>query len=491
MSTKSIKCFFLLIPIIAVINCSQKSAIYKDAVNPDLPVVQQIEYLVDNPSLDPATIGIYVEELGTGKVVYKKNEHKLLMPASNMKLVTTASALSLLGPDFQYKTEIYTDGKIENGVLKGNLVIKGSGDPVICGRWLDGKIDSIFVQWSEKLKELGINKIDGKIIGDNSLYTDDLTGYGWEKEDLVYYYGAGTSALSFNDNCIDLHISPADNIGEPVEIKQVPVDNYLEIVNQMITVPADSSYSSSYYRNFVDGKLYVRGQMPQGHETDIDWTPAPNPADFFIKALGQVMDQEDISFTDKKVCYEKQNYENMKLLFTHKSVPMKDIVHNINKISNNYYAETVQKTLCRDNEITTKKAIKAEKEFLASIGIDTDRMFIVDGSGLSRHNMVTVYQISTILKYMISSKNAEHYKSSLPVCGVDGTMKRRLKGSNAKGHVFAKTGYVGHVRALSGYVEAKNGKTYVFSIIANHYPVPTSQINNLQDQIVTILYNQK
>ena len=172
------------------------------------------------------------------------------------------------------------------------------------------------------------------------------------------------------------------------------------------------------------------------------------------------------------------------------SVPLQDIIKNINKISNNYYAETVLKTLCESSEITTAKAVKNEKKFLSSIGIDTDRMFIVDGSGLSRHNMVTVNQMATILKYMYTSNNWDIFKESLPIGGIDGTLKNRLKGSNARGHVFAKTGYVGHVRALSGYVEAQNGKTYVFSIIANHYPTPTSTINNLQDHIVTILYNQ-
>ena len=486
-----LKFSIIIISIILIFNsCSHRIITKENLINKKISTVQQIDKLLNNPSFDPATIGVYIEEMGSGKILYAKNEHKLLMPASNMKLVTTASVLSLLGAEYKYKTNIYTDGVINNGILNGNLIIKGSGDPVICGRFHSNNPDSIFILWSLKLKELGINTINGNIIGDNSIYGDDGLGYGWEKDDLPYYYAAKTNGLSFNDNCIDLHITPGKKIGDITEIIQNPVANYLKIDNQMLTVHQDSSSSSTFYRSYLDDKLVIKGTMSINSKTDIDWTPVPNPADFFLNQFGKVLKMNNINYSDLKLTKEKIDYSDKKLLFVHKSVPMKDIVHNINKISNNYYAETVQKTLCQEEEITTKKAIKIEKEFLYSIGIDADRIFIVDGSGLSRHNMVTTHQIVTILKYMSSNKNAQIFKESLPIGGVDGTLKRRLKGSNAKGHVFAKTGYVGHVRALSGYVEAINGKEYVFSIIANHYPTPTSQINNLQDQIVTILYNQ-
>ncbi len=477
--------------VLIFINSCAQGFLIKNQPKENISIQQQIDILLKNPSLDPAFIGIYIEELGTSTIVYNKNEHKLLMPASNMKLVTTASALSILKPDYQYLTKIYSDGEIKDSVLEGNLIIKGSGDPVICGRFYDDNPDSIFTLWAQKLAELGISKINGNIIGDNSLFQDDGLGYGWEKDDLPYYYAAKTSALSFNDNCIDFHISPGKNCGDSVTVKQLPVNNYLEIDNQLITVHSDSSSSTSFTRNFIDGKLYLKGQIPINSETKIDWTTVPDPADFFLKAFTDILLKNGISFNQYSICSEKPNYKDKTLLHVHKSVPLKKIAHNINKISNNFYTEMVLKTICKDQNITTSKAIKAEKKFLASIGIDTDRMFIMDGSGLSRHNMVTVHQIATILKYMHSSENGAIFKETLPIAGIDGTLKRRLKGSNAIGHVFAKTGYVGHVRALSGYVEAKNGKEYVFSIIANHYPTPTSVINNLQDHIVTILYNHE
>ncbi len=451
----------------------------------------QIETLLADPALSPAHIGIYIKEMESGEILYAKNQHKLLMPASNMKLVTTAAGLSILGPDFQYETGFFTDGKIVNGILKGNLFIKGSGDPTFSGRFYKDNPDSVFILWAEKLKSLGINKIDGEIIGDNSIFQDDGLGYGWEKDDLPYYYAAKTSGLSFNDNCIDLHFYPDVHIGRPVTIKQTPVSQYLPIKNQRITVPPDSSNRSQFIRNYITDSLIVTGQLPIDAAPELDWATVPNPADFFLQEFKKILQKHSISFSGCKIIDTSLTYENKALLFINRSVPLAKIVKNINKVSNNYYAETLLKTLCNDQPITTEKAIKREKDFFRRIGIDSDRMFIKDGSGLSRHNMVTVHQIATILNYMATGKNGKLYRESLPVAGVDGTLKRRFKGSNAKGHVFAKTGYVGHVRALSGYVFAKNDKKYVFSIIVNHYPTPTSYINRLQDHIVTLIYNQE
>ena len=185
------------------------------------------------------------------------------------------------------------------------------------------------------------------------------------------------------------------------------------------------------------------------------------------------------------------DYDNYTLLNTHKSIPLSDIIHTINKVSQNFYAEQLQKTLGLKyyHEGSTKKGIEAEKIWFSRIGLNPDEIFIVDGSGLSRHNLITAYQIVTILRGIRNDPNYQIFYDSLPVGGIDGTLKNRFKGSNAAGHVFAKTGYVGRVRSLSGFVQAKNGREYIFSILVNHYPVPTSVVNHMQDKIVTLLYN--
>ncbi|MBN2281802.1 MAG: D-alanyl-D-alanine carboxypeptidase/D-alanyl-D-alanine-endopeptidase [Candidatus Marinimicrobia bacterium] len=481
------------IPILSIslffYNCSSLPSETAIPVNEDMTTAQQIHQLLSNPALDQAMIGVYIEELGSGKLIYSQNEHKLLMPASNMKIFTTASAISLLGPDFTYKTRFFTDGDIIDGVLHGNLYLQGSGDPSMTARYYGDKTDSCLVLWAKKLEDLGIKKIDGNIVGDHSVFADHGIGYGWEKDDLPYYYSARTYGLSFNDNCVDMEFLPGAKIGDPVTIRQIPVENYLKLDNQMITAPADSLSEYDFYADYLSDKLVVTGQLPIDKKL-LKWSAVPDPADFLLTSFRQVLKARKIEVRDIQSSGIALDYSNMVLLFTHESVPLREIIENILKISNNYYAETLLKTLDRTGVATTESAIQLEKEFLSSIGIDTDRISIADGSGLSRHNMVTTHQIVTLLKYIHNSQNREIYKDALPIGGVDGTLESRFRGSNAAGHVFAKTGYVGFVRALSGFVEAQNGKSYVFSIIANHYPVPTAMINNLQDQICTILYNQ-
>jgi len=182
MKLKSVFLFSSLSLIILFNNCTQRTTSSIAPAFEEMSSVKQIAHLLSAPGLAQATIGVYVEELGSGKIVYTQNEHKLLMPASNMKIVTTASGLSTLGPDFIYKTNIFTDGEISDGVLNGNLYIQGSGDPSITARYFGGKADSALILWAEKLDEIGIKKINGKIIGDHSIYTDNGIGYGWEKD---------------------------------------------------------------------------------------------------------------------------------------------------------------------------------------------------------------------------------------------------------------------------------------------------------------------
>ena len=473
---------------------------YKRLPEKDLNLFRfRLEQLLNQPRFQPSHFGIYIMEPTTETVLYSRNAHDLFMPASNMKLITTAAALSILGKDYRFKTEFYRDGKIENGVLKGNLYIKGSGDPGISGRYYDGDIDYIFNSWADTLRACGINKIDGDIIGDDSYFSDPDLGYGWEHNDLSYYYAAKTGALSYNDNCVDLHFIPGDTIGSQAKIIQKPIPGYMTIYNELTTVHPDSQKSIDFIRIPNTDSVRVKGAIPIDSDTTVDWVTVNEPTDFFLSGFENVLKEANITFNRIYDFDDLQNnnydkrppYDSLDIIFKHNSVKLDTIVYDLNKVSQNFFAENLQKTMGAEirDKGTNKVGIEVEEDWFESIGIDPSSIFIRDGSGLSRHNLVTPFQIATILRTMKYSKNYQSYKKSLPIGGIDGTLKYRLEGSNAQGHVFAKTGYVGHVRALSGYVEAKNGREYIFSILANHYPTPTSCINNLQDKIVTLLYN--
>ncbi|MBU1064720.1 D-alanyl-D-alanine carboxypeptidase/D-alanyl-D-alanine-endopeptidase [bacterium] len=455
----------------------------------------QLNSIINAPHFQTAIIGIHIEDYKTQEVLYSLNAYTLLMPASNMKLFTTSSALALLGPDYRYKTSLYYDGNIKNSVLNGNLIVKGSGDPTISGRHNGGNRLELFQNWAETLKSMGIHKINGNIIGDDNLFDDSGLGYSWAWDDLSYYYAAQTSALSFNDNCVDVFIIPGDSVGRTPYLFTEPDMNYLEIKNEIITVPTDSSTYIDFFRTPGTESVTIFGTVKAGKDTIEEWVTVDNPTNYTLSAFKYSLEQNGISVNNISDIDELPlmvpDYEKYTLVATHTSIPLSEIIRTVNKVSQNFYAEQLQKTLGVEffNEGSTKKGVEAEKQWFTRIGLNPDDIIIVDGSGLSRHNLVTANQIVTILRGIRNNPNYQVFYDSLPIGGVDGTLQHRLNGSNAAGHVFAKTGYVGRVRALSGFVQAKNSHEYIFSILVNHYPVPTSVVNNMQDRIVTLLYN--
>ncbi len=499
-------CIFLLI-FTFFISCAsivQYPELYHDDYGPSHYVrrnraIEEFRAQVDEwagiPEFRPANIGIYIENPKTREVIYSRNPHKLFMPASNMKLFTTASAIALLGPDYTYKTGLYVDGEIQDSVLKGNLIIRGSGDPTISGRYNNGDALEVFKEWGEALKEKGIKSIDGTIIGDDNIFDDVGLGYSWAWDDESYYYAAQISGLSFNDNCIDLFFVPSKNIGENATIFTYPKTGYIEITNDLITVPADSQKLIDFYRFPGTNRIRIFGTIPINSDTLKDWATVENPTLFILTVFKETLENIGVSINNisdiDDLLIENPSYDKLELIAVHESVPMSEIVKTINKKSQNFYAEQVQKTLGVElkGKGDWKSGINTEKDWFSKIGIDPNKIFIVDGSGLSRHNMVTPFQVATVLRTMKYNSNWKVFFDSLPIGGIDGTLEKRLEGSNAVGHVFAKTGYIGHVRSLSGYVDAKCGKEYIFSIMVNHYPTPTSVVNEMQDAIVTLLYN--
>ena len=490
----------LLISALFFINCSQRPApAYPERrmISPHniRELHSRIDQLINQPRFQPAHFGIYIMEPQTGGIIYSRNAHDLFMPASNMKLITTAATLDILGEDYTYETRLYTDGKIENGILKGDLWIKGSGDPTISGRYYDGQIEHIFQSWTDSLKKLGINKIEGRIIGDDNIFSDQGLGSGWEHNDLSYYYAAKTGGLSYNDNCMDLYFTPGDSLGAPAKIVQKPIPDYMKIKNELTTVHPDSQQYIDFHRYANSDSVRVFGSITIDSDTIVDWVTINDPTNFSLTGFKKCLKDADIEYGQivdiDELEDEEARYDSMQIILSHSSVKMDTIVHTLNKVSQNFYAETLQKTLGAEikNKGTNQAGIEVENEWFEDIGIDPDGIFIRDGSGLSRHNLVSPFQIATILQTMKNSPAYESYLKSLPVGGIDGTLKNRFEGYNVSGHVHAKTGYVGHVRALSGYVTAKTGKEYIFSILVNHYPTPTSCINDLQDRIVALLYN--
>ncbi len=474
--------------------CSPKYTKLTVAGKQAADIQQAIGYLVSDPNVQNALVGVYIESLDNGRVLFHRNEQKLFVPASNMKLFTTAASLTKLGPEFRFKTEIYTDGALQDSILNGNLIVRGSGDPTISGRMYDGNMFAVFQAWADSLKKKGISRIKGDLIGDNSYFTDAPMAEGWNWDDEPFWYSARTSALAFNDNCVDVTVTAAQTAGQPVSVRVQPPIPKFPVISTAKTV-ADSVRTIYVARKRAQSAIYVSGNLPVHKKQYKESITVEHPAEYFMKNLRQVFAEGGLEVDGKIqiVNYPKKiKYAKKKLLFASYSVPLKEIIHVVNKISHNFYAEQLLKTLgaIYRHDGSFKTGTRVVADWLESIGVAPEQFIMVDGSGLSRKNFVAPAATATLLRWMYGSDNFDVFFDSLPVSGADGTLKKRMKRMNEAGRIHAKTGYVAHMRNLAGYAFDSKNHAYLFVIMVNNYSVPTSYINTLQDRICNIITTQ-
>lgn len=455
---------------------------------------QQIDDIFNDPNFSNANWGAVIQSLSTGEYFYKRNENKLFIPASNLKILTTSSALFLLGPDYKFKTEIYIDGKVDGSVLNGNLIVKGYGDPTISGRFNNDKIIKIFEDWADTLLSEGIDEIRGNIIGDDNVFDDVDLGTGWSWDIESYWFAAPTSALSFNDNCISITVVPTEN-GKQAKIFIQPETKYSIVINNVITVPSDSNTTIDVYRNRGTNIINVFGTIQKNSKPVKTFATINNPTQYFVVILKDVLNKKGIKVSGYPIDIDDLNepidYNKCSLLFTHYSKPLSEILKVINKNSQNFFAEQLLKVLGYELKKygSALNGIEVEKEFLEDTGIDPQGLSIVDGSGLSRLNLVSPNQIITLLNYIFRNDLFHYFYNSLPIAGIDGTLAERMRKTRAQNNVHAKTGLLENVRSLSGYVFTGDDEPIAFSIIANNFVTPYVLAENLQDLVCMRLAN--
>jgi len=457
---------------------------------------EQLEDIFDDPNFNNSIWGVSIQSLVTGEYFYKRNENKLFMPASNQKLLTSAAGLLLLGPMYRFKTEVYSTGAVDGSILNGDLIIKGFGDPTISGRFNNDDMTKIFRDWADTLSALGIDEIRGNIIGDDNAFDDTRLGKGWAWDYESEWFAAPTSALSFNDNCVDILIKPGKK-GEQAILSVMPETKYAVVLNKVLTVGKDSATNVQIFRERGTNIISVYGSIREGDDSLKVYATINNPTQYFVVTLKEILQQKGITVSgfasDMDDLTDITDYSKAKLLFTHHSVFLKDILKVLNKNSHNFYAEQLLKTIGFEKKGfgTAERGIEAVKSVLNSIGINTDNMEIVDGSGLSRLNLISPNQITVLLNYMYKSDVFTYFYNSLPVGGVDGTMADRVRKTRAQNNVRAKTGYINGVRSISGYIFTGDKEPVAFSIIANNFTVPVILADNLQDLVCIRLANFK
>ena len=474
--------------IVLINGCTVQRKFMQTEMRPTPSLARELQQMFDDPQFYDSIWGVAIQSLTTNEFIYVRNEHINLIPASNVKLFTTAAALVRLSPDYRISTAIYRNGPItKQGVLEGDLIITGQGDPSISGRYYDGQISYVFKSWADSLQNYGIKKINGNIIGDDNYFDADYLGDGWAWDYETEWYAAQISALTYNDNCLEVIISPGDSINAPARIDIVPNVSYAEIQNRILTVDQSIPNQISYNRERGVNKITLEGQISLTSEPKHVWITIENPTLFFIESLKQSLTENGIETAGRAYdidyipfSYQKDDSLN---IFTHLSPPLAKIIETVNKSSQNLFAELILRILGAQlkGNGSADQGIQVVREFITQIGINPSNFIMVDGSGLSRLNLVSAKDILALLKYMHTHPYRDSFIASLSVSGIDGTLKNRLNSDFTRGKVKAKTGYLGHAVSLSGYIEADQHHHYIFSMINNNYSTPTSLSQALQE----------
>ncbi len=431
---------------------------------------------------------VLVRPVNGSASLYALNAAKLMMPGSAMKIVTAATAAETLGWDYRFETRIVAMVPIDSGVLGDDLYIVGGGDPSISERSdTPGTLRAI----ARQVREAGITRIEGGIIGDDDLFDDRGIGDGWTLDNLPYGYSAPTSALEYNEGSADLLIRAGAQEGDAVTIQVRPDGTDLQVENKLVTIAESGNGALTLQRLPGSSRVLVQGQIPAKAAPFVRTASVDNPTRFFASALRKALVAEGIQVAGDAIDIDelesKPDLTRARTLVSHQSPPLGELVSSMMKVSQNQYAEIFCGTPPRREWVTSgatgAMGAKKAREVLQRWNIPDDSVVMADGSGLSRYNYVTSEALVRILQVMRGdARHASAFAESLPVAGRDGTLARRLAGTAAEGKVRAKTGTVDNVRAIAGYVETADGDTLVFSMIANNFTVASGVIDAAADQ---------
>lgn len=479
----------LLIAALLLNNCA---GIYQPRSLPSSEenLARQIDLQIAAPELETALVGIMVQSAQTGEILYQHNATTLMMPASNEKIPSSAAALLNFGPDFHYRTSVYTTGKIEDGILKGDLIVVASGDPTFSSRFCENKIDCfVFQAWADSLRARGIYAIEGDIIGIDDIFDDEPIGYGWTLNNLSYAYSTQIGSFMYNENMARVIIQ-ADSAGDYMNIKFTSDPGYLTIEPDLEINPEETRIQVD--RILETNRIRITGKIQPGKRY-IENISIHDPTLHFLNALkwelvllgipiyGQPIDADALTKKDKLA--------QQQLLFTHTSVPFRDVLRILMKESQNLYAESIVKLLGHHfgNAGSFEEGAKIVKQTLRRFGLEEDSYSYMDGSGLCRYNYISPAHLVKILRNMYHHRYGQIYRETLPIAGVDGTIDYRMRGTIAQSHIFAKTGTISNVRCLSGYATTRDGETLVFSTMFNNFLCNVNVVMDVQDRICMLL----
>lgn len=455
----------------------------------------EISTIIENSRASSAVWSVQVRD-SSGNLLEDLNGNKLMRPASNFKLVTSAAYLEKLGADYQFRTTLYGRGEqIENRWV-GDLIIEASGDPGINGLFTDGNALFLFEKWVHILHERGIRQIDGNLIGFDGLFDDVPYPKGWEWDDLSYYYAPEISALSFNSNVVDLEVIAAGRVGTVPEILWFPFNTpYVEFINEQLITAPGTRFNESYRRELGTNTIILRSTLPQGYyETEPLTVTAPTH--YFLDTMYRYLSRHGVDITGHIFSdndFYRWSAEGLEVFDEHYSEPLYKMVNEMNRESNNFISEMLLKKIGGkeyNTQGTTELGLQVVKNYMAQVGFDTTSVSLRDASGMAPATLVKTDDLNRFLIAIQQKEYFPQFYNSLAQSSVSGTLSHRFRSSSVRDNFKGKTGFVSGVRALSGYLDTESGNQLAVTIITNNYTVQTSHIDFVHQRILEYLHSR-
>jgi D-alanyl-D-alanine carboxypeptidase/D-alanyl-D-alanine-endopeptidase (penicillin-binding protein 4) len=435
------------------------------------------------PGVARGTWGIAVQSLQTGDAIFEHNAHALLVPASVAKLVPLAATVESVGWEFRFETELRATGPVVDGVLKGDLVVRGSGDPSIGSRGFAG-----FPAWTDALRQMGITRIEGRLIGDDDALEEPRPGAMWSWDDLGYPSGAIFGALNYAENRLNVTVRPGSEPGAPTSLVVDDLSADRPLVNRSLTASTGTAPFLWPEQRPGETALTIAGSLPAGSGPVTLAVSAGDPTRWFVSVLRREMQRAGIEVSGGAVDMDdvqpRLDVSTAALLHVHRSPPLRELARPLLKDSVNLYAEAVMRqTTGLAGGRRNDDALAALAARMQTWGLPPDGLQIVDGSGLSRRNGLTAATLVGVLTRMFDGDAASPWMTGLPMAGRDGLLMRRFRGTAAEGNLRAKTGTMSNIRSLAGYVTSQDGEPFAFAIILNGFEGTGTQAQTAVDRI--------
>ncbi len=450
---------------------------------------QIVDEFINHPYIQNANVSLQICNLRTGEIMAEYRPKNVIPPASTMKLITSASAMELLGPDFRFSTYIETDGTIQDGVLKGNVYVRGTGDPSLGSQRVGDR--NFLYKWVRALRQQGIRQINGKVIADVSYFDADAINPQWIWEDMGNYYAPGIFALSYLDNTMNVQLR-STAIGSVAEVvKTIPYVPGIEFENHIRCT--EITYDGAFVHGVpYSNKRYLVGSVPSNRGIFGVRGDLPNPGLLLAQHFTDILRQSNIIVSQEADYLTESQYPTRTLLYEHQSEPLLELLKEVNQESNNLYAEQIFRYLGHKLGLpcTINNSVLIEKQCWQNRGINLHQTFIMDGCGLAPQDAISASTFVQMLSYMYKSKNYNAFLQTLPVAGENGTLRGFCRNTSLQGNVQAKSGTTSRIKSYAGYFTLPNGDKAAFAVLVNNANAKSKVVQRMIAQLLQDVYTQ-